>query len=120
MHRRCNDPGVPGYKHYGGRGIRVCDSWQDFRVFVANMGEKPSPEHSIDRIDVNGHYEPSNCRWATPAEQAQNKRNNVLTQDMAKAIREDCAAGESMRKIATARKISYACVKSVVRLGAWK
>ncbi len=72
---RCENPKNPEYKNYGGRGITVCDRWRtNPGLFVEDMGERPSPNHSIDRIDVNGNYEPSNCRWATLSEQGHNKR----------------------------------------------
>ena len=75
MRLRCRDPQQPCWKDYGGRGIQVCDRWNEsFEAFLADMGEKPSPQHSLDRIDPNGHYEPGNCRWATTAEQQNNKR----------------------------------------------
>ncbi len=77
MIARCENPNVERYPYYGGRGIRVCDRWCDsFPAFLEDMGRKPSPKHSIDRKDVNGNYEPDNCRWATPVEQANNKCNS--------------------------------------------
>ncbi len=79
MISRCESPAARGYADYGGRGIRVCQRWRDsFAAFLADMGGKPTPAHTIDRIDVNGHYEPGNCRWATQAEQQRNKRCNRL------------------------------------------
>jgi hypothetical protein len=76
MLKRCSRPANKDYKYYGGRGIRVCDAWSDFRQFMADMGPRPSPRHSIDRKDSNGHYEPGNCRWATLMEQRRNQRGN--------------------------------------------
>lgn len=75
MIQRCTNPKNPVFKHYGGRGIKVCDRWlgkDGFINFVKDMGKRPSSKHSIDRIDNDGNYEPANCRWATQKQQCNN------------------------------------------------
>ena len=74
MKQRCENPNDDRYKDYGGRGIRICNRWQDFSNFFADMGKKPKPEYSIDCIDNDGNYESNNCKWSTPKEQANNRR----------------------------------------------
>lgn len=75
--RRCSDPRVKNYANYGGRGISVCTRWRaDFWSFVADMGARPTPKHSVERINNDGDYEPTNCRWATDAEQKLNTRRS--------------------------------------------
>jgi hypothetical protein len=76
MKGRCLNEHGPDFRLYGGRGIAVCERWRDsFEAFYTDMGPRPSPMHSIDRFPNNdGHYEPGNCRWATPREQRLNQR----------------------------------------------
>ena len=79
MKARCLNPNHKNFKQYKGRGIKVCERWRNsFDNFYADMGPKPSPKHSIERRDNDGDYEPSNCFWATQAEQRRNQRNNRL------------------------------------------
>lgn len=78
MRRRCYAKGRKDFHNYGGRGITVCPQWKDFSVFLADMGQPPSPTHSLDRIDNERAYSPTNCRWATPLEQISNRRVSVL------------------------------------------
>jgi hypothetical protein len=79
MCARCSNPNDKRYADYGARGITVCERWANsFEAFLADMEPKPSPEHQIDRIDNDGHYEPGNCRWAPPLVQQNNRRNNRL------------------------------------------
>lgn len=78
MRTRCNCPSNSRYPLYGGRGIRVCARWDKYENFLADMGRKPTAKHSLDRIDVNGNYEPGNCRWATQLTQMNNVRRNIL------------------------------------------
>ncbi|HEX5426540.1 MAG TPA: hypothetical protein VFW94_23535 [Candidatus Acidoferrales bacterium] len=75
MRQRCTNPKNQDWEHYGGRGIRVCERWENFDNFLADMGKKPRGK-SIDRRDTDGDYEPGNCLWATQREQCRNKRNN--------------------------------------------
>jgi len=75
MLQRCLNPDSRVYRNYGARGVTVCDRWRkSFYSFVSDMGPKPSPRHSLDRIDTFGPYAPENCRWATSMQQAANKR----------------------------------------------
>lgn len=99
MKARCLNPNSIGYAFYGGRGITVCDRWlKSFPAFLNDMGMRPSAEHSIDRIDPNGNYEPGNCRWAPPDIQQVNKRPRTKrVVEPSKCTVEDCLENTKAR-----------------------
>lgn len=78
MRDRCQNPNSSNFADWGGRGITVCERWQSFENFYADMGARPSPRHSIDRIDNDGPYTSENCRWATQSQQSRNTRRTAL------------------------------------------
>ena len=80
MHQRCGNPKNRMYYRYGGRGIKVCARWEKFEHFLEDMGVKPTPNHTIDRVDSNGNYEPANCCWLPKAEQSANRTNVIRFQ----------------------------------------
>lgn len=89
MRQRCGNPNSSKFKNYGGRGIMVCSRWSDsFEAFLEDMGEAP-PGHTLDRINNGGNYEPGNCRWATPKQQAANRRQSMN----ANKLKSHCPSG---------------------------
>lgn len=101
---RCYNPNRPEYPLYGGRGITMCDDWKnDFTAFYRDMGLRPSPDHSIERIDTNGNYEPNNCRWATRVEQQNNMRKNVHVEYKGEVL----TLGQLWRKTTVCRATFY-------------
>jgi hypothetical protein len=99
LRARCRSPRHAQYQDYGGRGISVCERWwESFANFLADMGRRPSPDLSIDRIDNDGNYEPANCRWATTTAQNGNRRG-VLTPDQRRDVVGRIKAGESARSL---------------------
>lgn len=78
MRRRCLQPNDQAWDNYGGRGIRICERWNQFEYFLLDIGPRLSAQYSIERVNVNGNYEPGNCFWATKKEQANNKRSNHI------------------------------------------
>lgn len=76
MIQRCFNPNKKTHRYYGAKGVTVCEKWRKFIGFYEDMGSKPTPKHSLDRIDPFGNYEPGNCRWATRKEQDSNTRRS--------------------------------------------
>ena len=74
MRQRCNYPKDVAYRHYGGRGIKVCERWKHFRNFLEDMGRKPTPDHEIERVDNDGDYCKENCKWTTRSDNCYNMR----------------------------------------------
>lgn len=113
MLRRCHDEKHHAYKYYGARGIAVCDRWREsFQAFVDDMGSRPSDRHSIDRIDVNGNYEPSNCRWATAIEQAENQRVKLVV-NVATIKGVTRTVGEWCRKLGISENAKAKVIKAI-------
>lgn len=93
MHARCTNQNRKDYGSYGGRGITVCEAWRDYAAFFSDMGRRPSPHHSLERIDNDGPYAPYNCYWATSSEQQKNKHNTVrYTNGVFAGTPAECAA----------------------------
>ena len=122
MKRRCLNPHADDYKDYGGRGIAVHFLWaRSFHAFLAAVGRAPSSRHSLDRIDPNGHYVPDNVRWATPEEQAANRRpcGFKLTAGQVAAIR---IAGRARPVAALARRygVSPDTIRDILAGRTWR
>jgi hypothetical protein len=107
MLTRCFNPASNAYHDYGARGITVCDRWLSFENFYADMNTRPSPDHTLDRIDNNKGYEPSNCRWATKSEQVSNRRNCIYVDTPTGRI----TVSEAARRAG----ISFAAMRSRLR-----
>lgn len=110
---RCGNPNNKSYHRYGGRGIKVCQRWLDsFEAFFSDVGFPPSPEHSIDRIDNDGDYEPGNVRWADKWTQARNKRNNlrVTIDGVTKCLAEWCEE----------RGLNYGAISNRITRDGWE
>jgi len=120
MKRRTSNPNHGHYHRYGGRGISVCNEWQDFVPFQAwATSNGYTDKLTIDRIDNNGNYKPSNCRWATRAEQAQNTSLTKLTEDDIPVIRVMVNDGWSKRKVSKLFNVSDNTISSIVNDRKW-
>jgi hypothetical protein len=124
MHDRCRNPNRPESHNYVGRGIVVCERWsgpQGFANFLADLGPRPSPMHSLDRFpNPNGNYEPGNVRWALPYEQQRNRSNSKLTIEKAREIRTRLANGEKRGVLANAYSVSGQTIYEIGRNVLWK
>ena len=112
MMRRCSDKKYKDFHNYGGRGIRVCKRWLEIENFIADMGVRPVGT-SLDRINNNGHYTPSNCRWATKQEQRQNSRTSKLRPRDVRYIRTLLARGVPAPRIGEMFKVSEKNVRNI-------
>lgn len=105
MRFRCNSPKSDKWEWYGGRGISVCKEWDSFEVFLKDMGQRP-PNTTIDRIDNDGNYEPSNCRWASQLDQTRKQEKNKLRDGISELLRADRLLGMSYRALGDKYKVS--------------
>lgn len=123
MKNRCLNQNAQDYVYYGGRGIRVCDAWEEFDLFLKDMGRKPSKDHTLDRLDNDLGYYKENCRWATRLEQARNRSPSFhkCSLDKAEEIRQLYATGEFYQiELADAYGLTQAHVSQIVRGTSWK
>jgi len=120
MRTRVTNPRSPDWPDYGGRGIKCCPEWDTFAGFMAwDKFQDWKQGCSLDRINVNGDYEPSNCRWATDCEQGQNRRENKLTPGDVRAIRMLCWSGLYQKDVAKIFGVEQTMVSHVMRFKAW-
>ncbi len=120
MIQRCTNPNRDVYKYYGGRGIKVCDRWRySFQNFYEDVGISPNGME-LDRINNNGNYEPSNCRWTTPRKNKRNRNSTRLDEATVRAIRISFARGKTVRDIAEELDMSASHIDGIVNCRLWK
>lgn len=120
MRKRCYQKTSISYKHYGGRGITICERWKDnFLSFLEDMGERPSNKHQIDRIDNDGNYSPDNCEWVTCKKNNQHKSNTKLTQEIVNNIRRDIKRGDKIKDVAKNYSICERHVRDIKNYRRW-
>lgn len=119
MRARCNNPNHKRYVHYGGKGIKVCERWDSFEAFLADMGERPSLNHTIERRDNNVDYMPSNCYWLKAELQPKNRTYNKLNCDKVRQIRYMYSQKVKLKDIAEVMNCSISAINHVVRNRTW-
>ena len=122
MKTRCYSNKDKHYHRYGGRGIIVCDKWKhNFRAFLKDMGYKPFKGAQIDRIDNDGNYEPSNCRWVTAVENMRNRNNTVLSMEKAREIRKLYSTGNyKQSELAKLYNVNHGIISTVIHNKTWR
>lgn len=119
--KRCHDPAYREFHLYGGRGITMADEWRNsFERFFADMGCRPTPRHSIDRINNDGNYAPGNCHWATPAQQVRNRRVTKLSNEKAAEIRLLRSKGMTYRALAELFGVSDGSIGPILKGKMWR
>lgn len=120
MRNRCLNPKAADYRYYGGRGIKLTKRWDKFENFLVDMGRRPSEAHSLDRIKVNGHYCKRNCRWATRAQQSQNRTDTRFSPTDIATIRTIYHTQNIKQKdLAKRYKTTQGAISQIVRGAAW-
>lgn len=121
MKQRCFNPRSKDFACYGGRGIGVCRRWLSFDNFIADMGERPSPQHTIERRRRNGNYSKRNCYWATRVEQGRNTVRVQLSMEKARSIRTQYACGGvTYESLAEANCVSLTSIARVINHKTWR
>ncbi len=121
MRRRCHNPNCRSFKDYGGRGITICERWDDFINFAIDMEPHPGEGWLLDRIDNEGNYSKGNCRWVTASTSVRNRRCTVLSDILVLGIRADYTAGEgSYNQLAVKYGVSKATIADVVKRRWWR
>ena len=121
MKNRCLNPKAKDFRYYGKRGIKICERWLKFENFLADMGRKPTPQHTLERKNVNGNYQKRNCMWATRARQSQNRTDTRFSQKKVAKIRKLYGTGRYRQiDIAALFGTSQAAISQITRNAAWR